>query len=447
MMNENFLLNTDIAKKLFDSVSKLPIIDFHNHLTLQDIQSDRVFKDITELWIASDPYKHRAMRILGVDEYYITGKASNYEKFLKWMESLPMLIGHPLYTWSQLELKRVFGIDVPLNSDSSECIWNRTKELLAQKEYTNNHILDKFGIAYSAPCCAIADDVSFFAGKANLAPSLRGDDMVAPTKALVENLEKATGMKIESLAQYMEAIAKRLDVFDEVGCRFSDHALDDGFSYVADDGVNEARFQEAVAGKAYDVVALRSYILCNLASEYAKRKWTMQLHIGAHRRTSDRLLQIAGPAGGYAAIGSPCDFNSLIGLLHDAENTEGGLPRTILFTLNPADSAAMAIITGSFSEDGVAAKVQLGPAWWWCDHTIGIRNVLDMISSYGVLSTFIGMTTDSRSILSFVRHEYFRRILCGWMGDKVQSGELPDDFALLETIAKKLCYENVDKLV
>ena len=446
-MNENFLLNTEISKELFASVSALPIIDFHNHLTLKDMESDRQFADVTELWIASDPYKHRAMRILGVDEFYITGKASNYEKFLKWMESLPMLVGHPLYTWSQLELKRVFDIDVPLNPSSSEYIWNRTKELLALSEYSNNNILDKFGIAYSAPCCAIADDVSFFAGKDNLAPSLRGDDMVAPTAALVANLEKVTGIEIKSLSQYFEAIKRQLDAFDKVGCRFSDHALDDGFTYVADDGKNDVRFLDAIAGKEYDVVQLRSCILVFLASEYNKRKWAMQLHIGAHRRTSDRLLQIAGPAGGYAAIGSPCDINSLIALLHDAENSEGGLPRTILFTLNPADSAAMAIITGSFSEDGIAAKVQLGPAWWWCDHTVGIRNVLDMITSYGVLSTFIGMTTDSRSILSFVRHEYFRRILCGWMGEKVASGELPDDFELLEKIAKKLCYENVFALV
>jgi len=441
-MNEKFLLNTEISEKLFASVSNLPIIDFHNHLNVLDLQDDRMFSDITELWIASDPYKHRAMRILGVDEFYITGKADNYEKFLKWMESLPMLVGHPLYTWSQLELKRVFDMDVPLNLDSAEFIWNRTKELLEKPDYSNNRILDKFGIAYSAPCCAIADDVSFFAGKDNLAPSLRGDDMVAPTAALVANLEKATGMEIKTLSQYLEAIKVRLDAFNKVGCRFSDHALDDGFSYVTDDGNNDQRFGAALAGKAYDVVALRSYLLCVLAGEYAKRGWTMQLHIGAHRKTSDRLLQIAGPAGGYAAIGSPCDINSLIALLRDAENSEGGLPRTILFTLNPADSAAMAIITGSFSEDGVAAKVQLGPAWWWCDHTIGIRNVLDMISSYGVLSTFIGMTTDSRSILSFVRHEYFRRILCGWMGDKVASGELPDDLELLERIAKKICYEN-----
>ncbi len=442
-MNETLLLNTDISKKLFASVSKLPIIDFHNHLTLADIQNDRQFGDITELWIASDPYKHRAMRILGVEEFYITGAASNYDKFLKWMESIPMLAGHPLYTWSEMELKRVFGIDVPLNLESAEFIWSRTKELLALPEYSNNHILDKFSICYSAPCCAIADNVDFFDGKENLAPSLRGDDMVCPTKELVQKLSEATEMEISTLQQYLEAIKKRLDIFDQVGCRFSDHALDDGFTYVTDDGKNAERFLNALAGKEYDVVALRSYLLYALASEYSLRKWTMQLHIGAHRQTSDRLLSIAGPAGGYAAIGSPCDINSLISLLHDAENSEGGLPRTILFTLNPADSAAMAIITGSFSEDGVAAKVQLGPAWWWCDHTVGIRNVLDMISSYGVLSTFIGMTTDSRSILSFVRHEYFRRILCGWMGDKVQSGELPDDFALLECIAQKMCYQNV----
>lgn len=446
-MNENLLLNTEISKKLFASISKLPVIDYHNHLTVADLQSDRVFADITELWIASDPYKHRAMRILGVDEFYITGKASSYDKFLKWMESLPMLIGHPLYTWSQLELKRVFDIDVPLDLKHAEFIWNRTKELLTLPEYSNNKILDKFSIAYSAPCCTIAENVDYFANKKNLAPSLRGDDMVCPTPAFIQKLSEAAGMEIKTLEQYLEAIKMRLDTFDKVGCRFSDHALDDGFTYVQDDGKNGQRFWDVLAGKDYDAVRLRSYLLCYLASEYALRNWTMQLHIGAHRNTSDRLLKIAGPAGGYAAMGSPCDIHSLITLLHDAENTQGGLPRTLLFPLNPADSAAMAVISGSFSESGVIAKVQLGPAWWWCDHTIGIRNVLDMISSYGVLSTFIGMTTDSRSILSFVRHEYFRRILCGWMGDKVASGELPDDFELLECIAKKLCYENTLELI
>ena len=442
-MNEKFLLNTEISEKLFASVSNLPIIDFHNHLNVSDLQGDRRFSDITELWIASDPYKHRAMRILGVDEFYITGNAGNYDKFLKWMESLPMLIGHPLYAWSQLELKRVFDIDVPLDAKHAEFIWNRTKELLALPEYSNNKILEKFSVAYSCPCCAIAENVTFFEQEKHLAPSLRGDDMMCPTAAFVEILSEAAGMEIETLGQYQAAIRKRLDAFDKAGCRFSDHALDDGFTYVADDGKNEQRFLAALAGKAYDTVALRSYLLCFLAGEYAKRGWTMQLHIGAHRRTSDRLLEIAGPVGGYAAIGSPSDINALITLLHDAENSPGGLPKTILFNLNPADSAAMAILAGSFSEDGVAAKVQLGPAWWWCDHTIGIRNVLDMISSYSVLSTFIGMTTDSRSILSFIRHEYFRRILCGWMGDKVMSGELPDNFELLECIAKKICYENV----
>ena len=260
-MNENFLLNTEISKKLFASVSNLPIIDFHNHLNVSDLQGDRRFSDITELWIAPDPYKHRAMRILGVDEFYITGAADNYKKFLKWMESLPMLVGHPLYIWSQLELKRVFDIDVPLNPDSAEFIWNRTKELLEKSDCSNNRILDKFGIAYSAPCCAIADDVSFFVGKDNLAPSLRGDDMVAPTATHVANLEKATGMEIKTLSQYLEAIKERLDAFDKAGCRFADHALDDGFSYVTDDGNNEMRFLDAIAGREYNEVQLRSCIL------------------------------------------------------------------------------------------------------------------------------------------------------------------------------------------
>lgn len=446
-MNENLFLNTKISIKLYETVSKLPVIDFHNHLNVADMLSDKMYSDLSELWIVSDPYKHRTMRILGVDEFYITGEASNYDKFIKWMECLPMLIGHPLYTWSQLELKRIFDIDVPLNLKYAEFIWNRTQELLVLPEYSNNQILNKFSVMYSAPCCSIVENVDCFTHTKKLVPSLRGDDIVCPTPSFVQKLSEMTKKEINTLEQYLEAIKIRLSVFEKVGCRFTDHALDAGFRYVEDDGKNGQRFLDAVAGKKYDSDKLKSFLLCILAGEYASQNWTMQLHIGALRHTSDRLSQIAGPVGGYAAIGAPCDMQSLVTLLHDAENTSGGLPRTVLFPLNPADCAAMAVLSGSFSESGIAAKVQLGPAWWWCDHTIGIRNVLDVISSYGVLSTFIGMTTDSRSVLSFVRHEYFRRIFCGWIGEKVASGELPDDYNLLECVAKKICYENAYALI
>ena len=445
-MNENFLLKSELSQQIYDSVKDLPIVDFHNHLPVMDITENKVYSDFTELWIATDPYKHRAMRILGVDEFYITGQASNYEKFQKWSECVPMLIGNPLYDWVTMELKQVFDIDEPLNPATCDEIWNTVNAMLAQPDYTTEKILGCFNIAHSAPCCTLCDDVSFFANSDNYAPSLRGDDILSPTPALVENLADIVGTKITSVDEYLDAVKQRLDVFHSAGCRFSDHALDDGFCFKADRSDAENQFACAIRGEPFDKALLQSYILVELASMYAALNWTMQLHIGAHRCTSDRLLAIAGPAGGYAAAGC-CDFASIIDLLNTCENTAGGLPRTVLFPLNAADSAAIAIISGSFSRDGSKALVQQGPAWWWCDHNLGIRNVLDNIASYSVLSTFIGMTTDSRCLLSFVRHDYFRRVLSDWLADKVIAQHYPEDLELLKTVARKICYYNAAELI
>ena len=445
-MNENFLLKSELAQQLYASVKDLPIIDFHNHLPVKDITENKVYSDFTDLWIATDPYKHRAMRILGVEEFYITGQASNYEKFQKWAECVPMLVGNPLYDWVTMELKQVFDIDVPLNTATCDAIWNEVNALLALPEYTTEKILERFNIAHSAPCCTICDDVSFFTNSENYAPSLRGDDILSPTPALIGNLSEIVGFSIRSMADYLAAIKQRLELFHCVGCRFSDHALDDGFTFTSDRENSFDQFISAIHGQPYDKAVLQSYILVELASMYASMDWTMQLHIGAHRRTSDRLLAIAGPAGGYAAAGCS-DFAGIIDLLNACENTTGGLPRTVLFPLNAADSAAVAIISGSFSKDGVKALVQHGPAWWWCDHNLGIRNVLDNIASYSVLSTFIGMTTDSRCLLSFVRHDYFRRVLSDWLAEKVIAQHYPDDLELLKTIARKICYYNAAELI
>lgn len=440
-MNENFLLKSELSQQIYDVVKDLPIVDFHNHLPVKDIADNKIYSDFTELWIATDPYKHRAMRILGVDEFYITGQASNYEKFQKWAECVPMLIGNPLYDWVTMELKQVFDIDIPLNHTTCDEIWNKVNTLLAQPDYTTENILKRFNIAHSAPCCTLCDDVSFFKNSENYAPSLRGDDILSPTPALIGKLTEIVGFPIITIEDYLAAIKARLDVFHVAGCRFSDHALDDGFCFKTDCTDVQKQFTFAICGETYDKPLLQSYILVELASMYAALNWTMQLHIGAHRRTSDRLLKIAGPAGGYAATGC-CDFAGIIDLLNACENTSGGLPKTVLFPLNAADSAAMAIISGSFSKDGVKALVQEGPAWWWCDHNLGIRKVLDNIASYSVLSTFIGMTTDSRCLLSFVRHDYFRRALSDWLADKVIAKHFPEDIQLLKTIAQKICYYN-----
>ncbi|MBE6628202.1 MAG: glucuronate isomerase [Ruminococcaceae bacterium] len=445
-MNQNFLLQTPLSQELYHICAKdLPLIDFHNHLSVADLANDRRFENITALWVASDPYKHRAMRMCGVPEKYITGDASDFEKFAAWCRVYPRLVGTPLYHWTQMELSRVFGIEELPSENNAKELWDKINALLKLPEFSTNSILAKFNVEYSAPCAALLDDLSIFEGTKNTAPSLRGDDVVAPSKAFLEKLADITKVSVKDMESLKAALSKRLDVFHAMGTRFSDHALDNGFSYLPDDGKNDARLQAILDGNALteaDTIALRSAILVLLGNLYAARGWTMQLHIGAQRFTSSRLRSLAGAAGGFASIGSPTEISSLTSLLDDVEKTDAGLPRVILFPLNPADNAAMAVLSGSYSKDGISGLVQQGPAWWWCDHLTGMYEVFESVSAYSVLSNFVGMTTDSRSILSFVRHDYFRRALCNWIGNKAEAGVFPKDVKALAPMVKAMCYGN-----
>ncbi len=448
-MDKDFILISECAKKLYhECAAKLPIIDYHNHLCVADIDADRKFDNITELWISVDPYKHRAMRILGVPEKYITGNASDYEKFEKWYGCLPRLVGNALFDWSVMEFDMVFGMEIYPFEKEAKAVWEEANEKL--KKLSARKILDKFNIEYCAPCASLIDELALFDKSKGICPSLRGDDIVAVNKAYVDKLKRLTGMEINSLTEYEQAIEKRLQEFVETGCRYSDHALDDGFDYVPDDGRNEERFQAVLQGKILsesDKKHLSSRILKTLAGFYAKCNFTMQLHIGAKRSTSTRLRKIAGPAGGYAAIGNCVNVRALTDMLDDIEKQKYGLPKTLLFTLNPADNAVMSILSGSYSKDGVEAVISQGPAWWWCDHYQGMCEMLDHLSVFGVMSTFTGMTTDSRSLLSFVRHDYFRRILCEWIGRKVAKGIMPDNFDMLSDMVKRMCYYNAAKTI
>lgn len=448
-MDTNYLLTSDCAKRLYHQcVANLPIVDYHNHLSVADIASDRIFENITKLWICVDPYKHRAMRILGVSEKYITGDASDFEKFEKWYECIPRLAGNVLYDWSVMEFNKVLGMEIYPFEKSAEQVWNEANERL--KGLSAKKILGKFDIEYCAPCASLVEDLSLFDKGKGICPSLRGDDIVGANIGFLKKLEKLTDMTINSLETFEKAIEKRLGAFVEAGCKYSDHALDDGFGYALDDGRNEERFQAVLRGQVLpekDKLYLSSGILKLLAVLYAKNDFTMQLHIGAKRSTSTRLREIAGPAGGYAAIGNCVNVKALTDMLDDIEKQKHGLPKTLLFTLNPADNAVMSILSGSYSKDGVEAIVSQGPAWWWCDHYQGMREMLDKLSVYGVMSTFVGMTTDSRSLLSFVRHDYFRRVLCQWIGEKVEKGVLPDDYEILADIVTNMCYRNAAKTI
>lgn len=416
-MKDSYLLKTQTARKLYREYAKdLPIIDFHNHISMADIAADREFENLTQLWLTPDPYKHRLMRICGVPEYYITGGAHDYEKFEKFCEIFPGLAGNPVYDWSRMELREIFGIEDILCKENARKIYDRAGDLLKKPEYSNNGILNRFNIAYQSPVAALTDDLSAFDGE-KVAPSLRGDNLLAPDEKLLSQLGVAADTSLDA---YIAAIGVYLDKFHNAGCRFADHALDAGF-FAGNEKAAE--------------------ILVRLGVEYAKRGWTLLLHLGAKRKTSDRLQRLAGPAGGYAAVGSSFDIDAVCDLLGAMERS-GGLPDTVLFPLNMSDQAALSVMQGSFSQDGVASKVQLGPAWWWCDHALGIRNALNCVASFGVLSAFIGMTTDSRSVLSFMRHDYFRRLLCNWLDGQNQAQEWGLTLPMMGDIIRKICYEN-----
>ncbi len=439
----NLLLNSKLAKTLYKYACELPIIDYHNHLSMEDIKENKRFFDIYDLWIKPDPYKHRAMRMCGVEEKYITGDASCEKKFVKWCETVPKLVGNPLYHWSQTELYTIFPITETPNEKNAKEIYKKCNDYLKNNEVTVSELLKKFNVELACPCASLVDDISMFAD--NLVPSLRGDDIVAVSADFVKKLEKITNTEINDLTSFKKAVTLRLDEFKNKGCYFSDHALDNGFLYHTDDGENGRRFDLALSGEINkeDKEKLSSYILTFLGTEYSRLGFVMQLHIGAERYTSSTLREKVGPAGGFAGIGNSVDVISLTKFLDTLDKSEEGLPKTILFTLNPADNALISVLSGSYSKDGVSGLITQGPAWWWCDHKLGITEVLENISAFGVLSNFIGMTTDSRSFLSFVRHDYFRRILCDWIAEKVKKNDFPNDLLALKKLVYKICYGNI----
>ena len=447
-MNKNFLLGSKTAKKLYKTVKSLPIIDYHNHLSLSDIESNRRFTDIYDLWIAPDPYKHRAMRMCGVSEDYITGKSDKKEKFIKWCEIFPRLIGNPLYHWTIMELSCIFGIEEAPNAVNALSLYERCNDFLQKNNVTPEYFIKKFNAELICPCFTLTENPNILKNKRNVTPSLRGDNILAPSKAFIQKLSEITNIKIETLDDYKTAVSKEIGIFKESGCIFSDHALDNGFKFFEDDGKSDEYFIKILNGDAENDEKTKffCYMLTFVAGIYAKENITLQLHVGAQRYTSSDLRQKAGAAGGFAAIGSCADIDSLARMLDTIDKYEARLPKTVLFTLNPADNAVFSCLSGSFSKDGKAGLITQGPAWWWCDHKKGIEDMLLDTAVFSLLYNFAGMTTDSRSFLSFVRHDYFRRILCDLLGKKFDSGEI-SDYNALEDLAKRMCYLNAKECI
>lgn len=454
-IHDDFLLRSKTARRLYhDFAQSAPIVDYHCHLDPHDLATNRRFANIAQLWVTGDPYKHRAMRIAGVPERAITGDATEREKFEHWAATVPQTMGNPLHHWTALELKRYFDLDEPLSPAAADRVWETCHARLAEPAFAARGLLAQRGVECVCTSDRLLDDLAAHAaiaregGALRVLPSLRADDVVnveAPEfRGWLRLLGEATGGPITDFDAFRAAIRQRLAVFAAAGCHLADHGLDDFVYEFVSDADAAALFARRLAAtrlSPMEAMRLRSALLRFLGAEYARHGWAMQLHLGAQRRTSSRLRRLAGPAGGYSGIGRACDVPSLIAWLDDLENV-GALPRTILYPLNPADFAPLAVLAGSFVGEGVPGKLQLGPAWWFNDHAAGMRAQLEAISNYGLLSVFIGMTTDSRSLLSLVRHEYFRRVFCDWLGEQAEAGAMPSDVNELGALVRAVSCDN-----
>lgn len=455
--SEDFLLQNSSGRRLYHEVARdLPIIDPHNHVDASALAANTSFGNLYRIWIKPDQYKSRAMRNCGIPEDLITGNAPEYDKYKAWASCFLKTAGNPLFHWSCMELKELFGINEVLTPGNEREIWEKANEILAREEFRARNLLRKFKVETLCTTDDLTDSLEHHIAlqkteKEFCLPSLRGDTMISFTTSFFNWLEKLThltGERIETLENYKKAIVRRIDFFGSAGCISSDHSLDAGFTFLpTEDDAATGIFRDLLIKKEIspvDQVRLQSNLLAFLGKEYAHRNWKMQLHIGAHRFTSTRLRQIAGAAGGFACIGNTADVQSLC-LFLDQLDMEGTLPKTILYTLNPSDNEVFASITGSFSEDGVKGKIQFGPAWWFNDHHEGITQQLTALSHYGLLSLSVGMTTDSRSLLSFLRHDYFRRILCNLIGTWVMEKKIPDDDEFLSGLVADISYFNIKK--
>jgi glucuronate isomerase len=457
-LGEDFLLASPYGRMLYHvHAAALPVIDYHCHIDPRSVADDQVFEDITQLWIRSDPYKWRAMRMNGIEEQRITGDASHWQTFEAWAQTVPHTVGNPLFHWTGLELKRYFGVDELLRPASAAEIWHHCNALLPQADFSARGLLARAGVEILCTSDDLLDDLEPHrrmqaSGSAiRMVPSLRADSMVAVGSpgfpAWCRGLGQRTGMAVESLDAFQAAVDLRLDAFDALGCRVADLGLDRPVFAPVGEGEAAQLFERLLAGHALSVTEqqqLQTHLLVFAGMQYHRRGWMMQLHIGAQRHTSQRLREASGGAGGYACIGSTSDVALVCGLLDRLER-QGGLPRTVLYTLNPSDTEMFASLAGSFTEDGVPGKLQFGPAWWLNDHRDGIERQLRALGNLGLLGRHIGMTTDSRSLLSYSRHEYYRRILCNLLGSWVDAGELPRDEDLLAGLVRDICYFNAKR--
>lgn len=454
-LDENFLLHSEEARQLYHHhAAKASIIDYHNHLSPKNIAENRQFTNLTEIWLEGDHYKWRAMRTNGIDERFCTGSASPEEKFMKWAETVPNTIRNPLYHWTHLELKRYFDVTELLDSKSAKAIYDHCNALLNKDEFKVQGLLSMMKVEVVCTTDDPTDDLHHHKAMASsttlkMFPTFRPDksysfdDLVA-YKTYIQKLSQASSVEINSLQSLFKALENRVDFFHAQGCHVSDHGLEILPFSKASLGEAEKLFATALNGgtlSSEEKIGLQYIILSHLCRLYHAKGWIQQFHLGALRNNNSRMLRHLGPDTGFDSMG---DFSQAqtMSRFFDLLDNSNQLAKTIIYNLNPSDNELFATMTGNFNDGSTPAKMQWGSGWWFLDQKDGMEKQMNTLSNMGLLSRFVGMVTDSRSFLSFPRHEYFRRILCNMIGEDVKRGELPNDMQHLGKMVEDICFNN-----
>jgi len=455
-LDDNFLLTNPTAERLYhDYARDMPIIDYHNHLPPDEISADINFENLTKAWLNGDHYKWRALRANGVGEEYITGDKSDWEKFEAWAATVPYTLRNPLYHWTHLELKRYFNIDVILNRDSAGQVYKETSAMLQEKSFSVRSLLEKMKVELLCTTDDPVDSLEYHqqirkdGWKVRVLPAFRPDKSMNVDDAVAFNnylglLEKSADVSVTTFSDYLKALKKRHDFFAENGCRVSDHGLEQVYAEDYSQAEINDIFDHIRSGHQLTISDNRKFksaMLVQFAEWDYEKGFVQQYHLGALRNNNSRMLKTLGPDTGWDSIGDFSQASSLSRFLNrlDAENK---LTKTILYNLNPADNEVFATMIGNFNDGTAAGKIQWGSSWWFMDQKDGMTRQLNTLSNMGLLSRFIGMLTDSRSFLSFPRHEYFRRLLCNLFGEEVENGELPADIEWIGKVIRDICYYN-----
>ncbi len=458
-LDKDFLLSTDTAKKLyFEHAAGMPIIDYHCHVSPKEIYEDKRFENITELWLAGDHYKWRLMRSNGVDEYYITGDADPYEKFLHFAALMPKAIGNPMYHWCHLELKNYFGYEGVLSADTAKQVWELCNKKLREDSMSVRGIIKQSNVAFIGTTDDPVDSLEYHRLLANdtdfdtvVAPSFRPDKALNIDKAgwreYIGTLSGVCGYAIDSFDALKRALTDRIEYFASCGCKVSDHGLDFMVYREADNGELDLTMKKGLAGddvSSAEAEGFKTALLVHCAKEYVRAGFVMQIHYNCLRNPNSSAFATLGPDTGFDCIG-PNDGCRRLSMLLDRLYRENSLPRTVIYSLDASDNAFIDTIIGAFQGTEVQGKLQHGSAWWFNDNKQGMRDQMISLANLSLLGNFIGMLTDSRSFLSYTRHEYFRRILCALIGEWVENGEYPDDDAALTELVEGICYYNAKR--